>query len=128
MTDLPSKGPEGSWIITVKYDDPTVAPFHALITYSAGGGLVESDQGNPPGHGAWVSTGANTFAFTFVTFLYDANRNPTGTMKVREAASLSEAGDAYTGAGTIDLFDVNGNLLASHSLQTQARRILTEPL
>ena len=54
MTDLPSKGPEGSWIITVKYDDPTVAPFHALITYSAGGGLVESDQGNPPGHGAWV--------------------------------------------------------------------------
>ena len=128
MTDLQSKGPEGSWIVNVKYGDPNVTPFQALITYGAGGGLVETDLGNSPGHGAWVSTGANTFAFTFVTFTSDSKGNPTGTAKVREAATLSKGGDAYSGAGTVDQFDVNGKLITSHSLETQARRIHVEPL
>ena len=124
MTVLRSKGPEGSWMVTVTVTSgPPQPPFQALITYGAGGGLVETDQGNSPGHGAWVSTGANAFAFTF-----DSKGNPTGTVKVREAATLSKGGDAYSGAGTVDQFDVNGKLITSRSLETQARRILVEPL
>jgi hypothetical protein len=48
-------------------------------------------------------------------------------MKVREAATLSMGGDAYSSAGTVDQFDVNENLITSRSLETQARRILVEP-
>ena len=129
MTDLRSKGPEGSWMVNVTITSgPPQPPFQALITYGAGGGLVETDLGNSPGHGAWVSTGANTFAFTFVNFTFDSKGNPTGTAKVREAATLSKGGDAYSGAGTVDQFDVNGKLITSHSLETQARRIHVEPL
>lgn len=129
MTVLRSQGPEGSWMVTVTITAGTPQPpFQALITYGAGGGLVETDPGNSPGHGSWVSTGANTFAFTFVNLTFDSTGNPTGTVKVREAATLSQGGDAYSGAGTVDQFDVNGKLITSRSLETQARRILVEPL
>lgn len=76
-----AQGPEGSWLVnaTITSAHPPVK-FQALFTYDAGGGFVQTAQNDfsiPTGlrssaHGAWVKTGEETFAWTFVKFLFDA--------------------------------------------------------
>ena len=46
-------------------------PFQFLITYSAGGGMVESSNFDesppvPPAYGSWGRTGDNTFKTTYI--------------------------------------------------------------
>jgi hypothetical protein len=82
---------EGSWLATITFTtfSPAPAPFplplsfQALVTYAAGGGLVETsqlDQASPipasPGHGAWVCTAERTYRNTFQAFNFDATGKP----------------------------------------------------
>jgi len=127
--------PEGSWLVNVTITSRHPAfKFQALFTYDAGGGLVETDQTDftiptgltSPAHGTWISTGEEHFASTFVEFIFDAKGKPAGTVKIREVDTLSEGGDAYSGSGKFDVFDVNGKLILSGTDTEQARRIQVE--
>ena len=128
------EGPEGSWLVTYTITSgPPIPTYQALITYAAGGGLVETEQlaANPqhpgsPAHGAWASNGARTFASTYVGFAFDGKGNLIGRGKVRETVTLDEAGDAYQGSGTLALFDLNGNQLFSGTFTSHATRIRVE--
>ena len=126
--------PEGSWLlgVTLTSANPPVM-FQALQTYDSGGGLVVTDQTdfNPqglrsPGHGAWVSTGANHFATTWLTFFFDAKGNPAGMAKIQEVATLSANGNSFSGTATITAYNANGKPIFSGTSKEQGKRILVE--
>ena len=77
-------------------------------------------------HGAWVKIGEDTFAWTFVKFLFDAQRNPVGTLKAQAVETLSPDGNAFSGTAHFDVFDVNGKMIASGTATDDAKRIQEE--
>ncbi len=121
---------EGSWSAAVTIDQgPTIV---ALVTYAAGGGLTESDILFPPsqvstGHGSW-SGNRRVVTNTIVKLNFNAAGQFVGTIKVRERVVLSRDGDEYQGAGKAEIFDPQGNLVASINFTTQGRRIEVESL
>ncbi len=129
------QGPEGSWLVTVTDISASGLPpsILALETYSAGGGYVETDQLSfmpsslaTPAHGSWKRTGERTFLLTYLTLNYDTKGTPQGTSKVRQVATLNETGDAYSGSGNFDIYDVHGNVISSGTFTVQAKRIRVE--
>lgn len=131
-----AQGPEGSWLSTVTVSGSGgPPPFLALETFAAGGGYVEIDQADfappvfgSPGHGAWESTGEGTFAATFLALNYDAKGVAQGMAKVRGGGTIAEDGNSYSGAGNLEVFDVNGKLVFSANFTTQSKRIRVERL
>ena len=130
------KGPAGSWLahLTVVVKERRTL-LQALYTYTADGGLIETDQltanrqlSDGPGHGTWARKGEHEFSSTFISFQFDSRGIPAGTLKFRETARLDESGDTYSGSGKLDFFDLNGNLFASGIFKSRATRILVEPL
>ena len=128
------QSPEGSWLYTVTIPGYT---FQGIETYSAGGGYTEADQlsFNPlavasAGHGVWKMTGGRTFNLTYVNLTFDAfsSGNPTGTLKVRQTATMARSGNSYTGSGDYTYYDLNGNPIPSISgtFTITATRILVE--
>jgi hypothetical protein len=130
---------EGSWLATITFTtfSPAPAPFplplsfQALVTYAAGGGLVETsqlDQASPipasPGHGAWVCTAERTYRNTFQAFNFDATGKPTGMRTIAETLTLSADGDTYSGSGTFQNTDLTGKVLNSGTFTSTATRIL----
>ena len=129
------QGPEGSWLYTVTVTSSSGPPTTVLglETYAAGGGYVETDQFSfmhsslaTPGHGSWKSTGDRTFLLTYLTLGYDTQGTPQGTSKIRQVATLNQAGDSYSGSGNFDVYDVNGNVILSGTFTIKATRIRVE--
>jgi len=130
------KGPEGSWLSTVTaLGSGAPPPFRVLETFADGGGYVEIDQADfvppvfgSPGHGAWESTGERKFAATFLVLKFDAKGADQGITKVRGGGTIAEDGNAYSGAGKFEIFDVNGKLIYSANFTIKAKRIRVERL
>lgn len=128
------QGPEGSWLYTVTMTNPGPPLTElGLETYAAGGGYVGVDQLSftpgslaTPGHGSWVSAGKRTFLLTFLYLNHDEAGNPQGTTKVRQIATLSEDGNAYSGSGSFDGYDVSGSVIFSGAFTITAVRIAVE--
>jgi len=49
----------------------------------------------------------NHFAFT-----YDLSGNPTGTANIREKIKVGHPANTFSGSFTVDIYDLNGNLVA----------------
>jgi TAT (twin-arginine translocation) pathway signal sequence len=129
------QGPEGSWLFTVTATSASglPSPILGLETYAAGGGYTETDQLSfmpsslaTPGHGSWKHTGERTFLLTYLTLNYDTKGTPQGTSKIRQVATLNEAGNAYKGSGNFDVYDVHENVILSGTFTIQATRIRVE--
>ena len=129
------QGPEGSWLYTVTAKSSSGPPTTVLglETYAAGGGYIETDQFSfmhsslaTPGHGSWKSTGVRTFLLTYLTLSYDTQGAPQGTSKIRQVATLNQAGTAYSGSGNFDVYDVHGNVILSGTFTIKATRIRVE--
>jgi hypothetical protein len=127
-------GPEGSWIYTVTIPGYT---FTGIETYDAGGGYTEADQlsFNPigvasAGHGAWKSTGRNSFLLTYNNLTFDAfsSGNPTGSLVVRQTTKIDRSGNSYSGSGDYTYYDLDGNSIPSISgtFTITAKRILVQ--
>ena len=119
---------EGTWRVTVTPVGGT--PFRALATFSTGGTMVESSSGggdDKGGQGVWKKTGGRTFAFTFEQFSYDPAGNFVGSFKGREIDELDHTSNAYSGVGTIDVYDAAGTLVATFCARTHATRMTVEP-
>ena len=115
------QGPEGSWLYTVTIPGYT---FQGIETYSVGGGYTEADQLSfsplavaSAGHGAWKTTGGNTFNLTYLNLTFDAfsSGNPTGTLKVRQTTRIDKSGNSYTGSGDYTYYDLDGHAIPSIS-------------
>jgi len=129
-----SDGPEGSWFYTVTIPGYT---FLGIETYSAGGGYTEADQLSflpiavaSAGHGAWQSAGKNKFLLTYINLTFDgfSTGNPTGALKVRQAATIDKTGNSYSGSGDYTYYDLNGKPIPgmSGTFTITATRILAQ--
>ena len=49
-----------------------------------------------------------------------------GTSKIRQIATLNEAGNAYSGSGNFDVYDGHGNVILSGTFTIQATRVRVE--
>jgi hypothetical protein len=129
-------GIEGTWLSTVTTGGSGAPPpFQALVTFTAGGGLVETDQSTSPsqrsaGQGTWVRTDDDQVRARFLAFLFDDSGHPQGTLIVPFTVRLSEEeeedGETLAGAGTFQIVDLTGKVVASGSFTLQGRRITVD--
>lgn len=114
--------------------------FTALITFSPGGGAVETNnaQGQPVTvHGSWAAAGDDHFALTFWTLgLQPMNWDttpptplaPGGRAKTRETIILSDSGDSFTAVFVVEEMDPQGNVIGILPGTAEGQRIFVEPL
>ena len=125
----------GSWQVK---STPDGAPsFRGLITFSEGGGMIASAQGDnlinagslaTPGHGAWSRTGNREFLFTFIQVLYNADGEYDGMIRIRHTATMNKSGNTWAGQLTLEVFDPGDNLVFTGTGSGTATRIVPLPL
>ena len=103
--------------------------FSALITFTPGGGVIETNtgQGAPVGaHGSWAAKKDNEFSLTLITFTL-----VPGTFamaKTKETVTLSDSGDSFTFVFVLEAMDANGNVIATLPGTGTGKRLAVEPL
>jgi hypothetical protein len=136
----------GAWRARVTIDSGPLAgiPFQFLVTYAAGGGMVESSNFDeatpvPPAYGSWVATGPWTFRSTYVFFTTNPPSDPgtlptagwafSGSGKLREQITIAHDGTTYTSHLYYQLYDTTDNALPGQSgaAHAMATRIAPEP-
>lgn len=134
----------GSWNVVATVPAPGgTRDFRALITFSEGGGMIASAEGDllqfgndlspaTAGHGAWARTGNREFLMTFRQIFYSidamGNSSYAGGNKVRHTAIMNRFGTAWSGRMTVEFFDENGQVIATGTGTATATRIVVEPL
>ncbi len=130
----------GSWYLTVTSETFPV-PFKGMITFSEGGGLVASAQGDilldaPAGvapigtaaHGAWTRTSNRHFLFTFRQILYNADGSYAGGAKIRNAGRLDSSGNHMSGQLVVQYYDANDQVVFTGAGAFTGTRIVAESL
>jgi hypothetical protein len=84
----------------------------------AGGTMMESQAPRPqaqktPGEGVWRHTTDNNYAVRFKYFTFDAQNVFTGWTIIAAELSVDATGDSNAGSAAIEVYDTNGNLVAS---------------
>jgi len=121
---------EGGWRSRVTFTSGPFkgVPFQFLITYSAGGGMVESSNFDesppvPPAYGSWGRTGTNTFKNTYIFWTSkavapgDAGKGWTfsGNGILNEDITLAPTGDSYTSRISYQLYDARDQPISGQS-------------
>jgi hypothetical protein len=130
----------GSWYLTVT-SATAPEPFKGEITFSEGGGLVASGQGdvllNPPpgvppvatpGHGAWTRTANREYLFTFRQIFYNGDGSYAGGAKVRNSASVNKNGNEMIGQLVVDYYNEDDEVVFTGTGTFTAVRITAELL
>jgi hypothetical protein len=114
----------GTWNVQVTVNgQPT---FPALVTFSAGGGLVETESDAPgTGQGSWENIGQRTYQFAFQTFIFTSTGQPNGYVIVRNKATLSHG--TLSGPFKFDVFDATGHIVQSGAGTATATRFQIPP-
>lgn len=109
----------GTWSVTVT---PHGAPaFQALVTFSQGGGLVETESDAPgAAQGVWQKLSHHRYKFAFQAFTFTTTGAPGGHVIVRSVATLS--GGTLSGPFKFDVFDPSGKVVQSGSGTATATR------
>jgi len=116
---------EGGWRAHVTFLSGPLkgVPYQFLITYAAGGGMVESSNFDevppvPPAYGSSGRTGPSNFKSTYVFFTtrpVSKGWTYAGVGVLNENISLSRTGDAYASSISYQLFDAADKPLAGQS-------------
>jgi len=102
--------------------DPIAPPFNGLFTFNKGGtmseygispGQMQTPALRSPGHGVWQRENSSNYSFTFIFYRYDASGIFIGSQKITAALLLGASGNEFTTHSTIEIFDANGNLIAT---------------
>jgi hypothetical protein len=93
-------------------------PFPAIVTFHGDGtmtGAAKSAVAGPfdtPEYGSWQrEPGTQNYSFRTVALRYDANGIFLGQLV--STANVNLTGDSLTSSATIQIFDANGNLIAT---------------
>jgi len=103
-----------------------IATFQGLLTFHEGGTMSEFGGINPvlrsPGHGVWQASNPfhPTFAFTYLRF--NADGTYAGTQRVRSTLNLALDGNSFQATSTIEVLDVNDNVVGMPCATTMATR------
>ncbi len=129
----------GNWSVTVtRIDPPPGLPptFLSLQTYFAEGLFLEESNTNlirSSARGEWnapgldakapeLTSGREQFTRSFLFFRFDAARNFIGTARNTARIMLSDDGQTFRAAATLELFDAAGNLLSTSQAIESGRR------
>ena len=123
---------DGSWNVRVtirncQTGDP-IRSFDSVTQFMQGGTLIDSTSGIPqalktPGEGIWEHTVGPDYRFRFKSFSFDAAGNYTGYTIIQHTATLTADGSAYESAGTSEIYNPNGILVATGCSTTTASRL-----
>ncbi len=121
---------QGTWEMQITLTDcagHVIRSFPSLIEFVAGGTIVESNGGTPqalktPGEGVWRHTIDNDYAFRFKFFTFNAQNVFTGWTIISGETTVDETGDVNAGTATIQVYDPNGNLIATACAETAGTR------
>lgn len=117
----------GTWrtvvtIVNCQTGNPVGAPpIIGLSTFNLGGTMSEwgiGPGGNPaqrsPSHGVWERDhGWRSYTFTFMHYRYDASGALIGSQTVAADAELAADGRSYESIASVQILDVNHNVLAT---------------
>ena len=130
----------GAWYLTVT-SETAAAPFKGMITFSEGGGLVASAQGDillapPPGvpplatagHGQWSRNANREYLFSFRQIFYNGDGSYAGGAKIRNLATLNKEGTEMSGQLLVEYYDANDNVVFTGTGTFTGTRISAEPL
>jgi hypothetical protein len=125
---------QGSWLLTITPEPGpvTIPPFRGLMTYTADGGVVETDTAPiaavvpgysaTAGHGAWAARG-DEFVSTVVKLAVDGNGQFAGFVRIQGTVKLNPARDGYGGSGKVEVLNSSGAVVASGNATIQATGI-----
>jgi hypothetical protein len=122
---------EGTWDVQVSIVDcqtgGVIATFASTTMFMQGGTMIDSTSGIPqalktPGQGVWTHSTDNTYVFRFKSFSFDGAGNYTGYTIIQHEATLNSTGDAYTSAGTAQVYTPGGVLVFTGCSTTVATR------
>jgi hypothetical protein len=92
---------------------PRIETFHQGGTYTGYGVPPGSDPGQGTEYGVWQrEPGNHNYSNRAVSYGYTAEGDFDGRGEATEAIQLTTA-DSFTGTGTVQFFDADGNLLFS---------------
>jgi hypothetical protein len=128
---------EGTWVATVTFTDGFA--LKVLFTFMPGkdeneGTLIDTneflltpDPIGAPDQGVWQRTADRTFIATHLAFLFNsADGSPAGTAKVRDAITLNQLNDRFTGRQFVEIFDTDGTFVVSFSATMTAVKLKAE--
>lgn len=109
------QGLEGTWATLVTQTQPiAVPPFHALVTFAAGGSVVEVNQRNQPaGVGVWSKISEREYRYAFTRFRFDTSGGFIGWVTADEAVNLDDRRDTFEAAVSLQTFDRQGQPIGS---------------
>jgi hypothetical protein len=122
---------EGTWNARVSIRNCStgseIRSFDSIGTFMTGGTFLDSTSGTAqalktPGQGIWTHVGGNTYRFKFKSFTFDPAGNFTGWTVIHHEATLNNTADAYTSAGTAQVYAPNGTLVFTGCSTTTATR------
>jgi hypothetical protein len=125
---------DGTWLATVSFNDGFA--LKVLFTFMPGrddteGTLIDTseflltpDPIGAPDQGVWQRTAERDFIATHLAFLFNStDGSPAGTAKVRDAISINQLGNQFTGRQYVEIFDTDGNFVVSFSATMTAVRM-----
>ena len=114
---------QGTWRVTRTSVDcitgQDILSFPAITTYNQGG--TYTGYGVPPGgdpgqgteYGVWQrEPGNHNYSVRVVSYAYSAEGDFEARVEATEALQLTTA-DSFTGTGPVQIFDADGNLIAT---------------
>jgi len=111
----------GTWNMQITLNDCSghvIRSFPTLVEFVAGGTLTEASGGTAPalvtgGKGVWSHTTDSTYAFRFKDFNFNSSYVLTGWSIISGETTVDVTGNGNSGPATVQVFDANGNLLAT---------------
>jgi hypothetical protein len=120
---------QGTWEQITTLTDCAGHPlvsFPAMLTFHQGGTMMDGTTTPPalrtPGQGVWRHTVDSTYAFRFKFFTFNAQNVFTGWTIIEGELTVDAAGNANSGPATVEIYDPNGNLLATRCAETVGTR------
>src|SRR5215468_3293099 len=112
---------QGTWEMRITLTDcagHVIRSFPIIVEFVAGGTLTEASGGTAPalqtgGKGVWSHTVDSTYAFRFKDFTFNSPYVLTGWVIISGETTVDATGNANSGPATVQVYDPNGNLLAT---------------
>jgi hypothetical protein len=97
-----------------------------MLTFHQGGTMMDGPSTpsalRTPAQGVWRPTGGGNYAFRMKTFTFDAQNVFTGWTIIAGELTVDETGDANSGPATVEVYNPNGDLVASLCAETVGTR------
>ena len=122
---------EGVWQTTVSQRNcqtgDVIRVFTGLSAYHEGGTMSETSTAlgpalRSPGYGVWDKDGHSTYSASFIFQRYNPDGSFAGTQKTTSAIVVGSDGSTYDTTTSIQVYDVNGNLLGTGCATATATR------